>query len=452
MSIITRLCATFALTCSLITAAPVQAQVLPIQAVENKDKIPVWLVEDRSVPVISLSFSFDGGTSTDPLDRPGRAHFLSTMLDEGAGDLKSKEFQTIMNNNAIELRFTAGRNAFYGKMRCLIETCPTAFNMLKLALTKPRFDDEAFERMRNAISDNIRRDLKDPDFLNARAYNGITFENHPYALPGQGNLKSISEMTKEDLHVFVEKLFNKTGLMVAIAGDIDKAGAQKLLKDVFGDLPTGNAAPQPTNVLITNQGKKTVYPYDIPQSFITAGHEVIAPSHPDYPALELVNYTLGGGGFAARLMEEIRVKRGLTYGIYSALSHMKGISMLRTSMSTKNATAAESISLIKSVWQKVADQGITEKELSDAKAYLTGSEVLRLTSSVKIASWMGYKMRHGFTIEQINAWPTNIQNVTLAQANEAAKRWLQPENLNFVITGMPEGLTPDLVIDQAPGM
>ena len=447
---------TIILSCIFILSAHVTAkagsQVLPIQPVVNKDNIPVWLVEDHSLPIISISFSFDGGTSTDPSNRPGRAHFLSAMLDEGAGQLKSQEFQTIMNNNAIELRFTAGRNAFHGQMRCLVKTCPTAFKMLNLALTKPRFDPAPFERMRNAISDGIKRDLTSGNFLNARAYNGITFQGHPYALPGQGNLTSIAQMTPEDLRVFVDKLFNKTGLMVAIAGDIDDAAARKLLHDVFGNLPTGKTAPQPPAVNIINQGKTTVHPYDIPQSFITAGHETIAPTHPDYPALELVNYILGGGGFAARLMEEIRVKRGLTYGIYSSLSHMKGMTMLRTHMSTKNATAAESIDLIKQVWQDTADKGLTAKELSDAKAYLTGSEILRLTSSVKIASWMGHKMRQGFTIEHINTWPDNIQNVTLAQANAAAKRWLQPANLNFVITGMPVGLTPDTIIETVPGM
>jgi len=429
-----------------------EAKVLDIQNVATSTGIDVWLVEDHSVPVMTISFSFPGGISGDPLGKEGRARMVSIMLDEGAGDIPSQAFQKQLTDLSIDLSFTAGRDAFFGQMKTLTSNREQAFELLTLALTQPRFDSAPLERMKNANLSQIKNNKGKGNWLVARSFNGTVYGNHPYGRPGHGTETSTKSITSEDLHSFVTNNFSRNGLKISVAGDITAQELSSIIDRVFGQLPEHNKIQKLRQARLNNAGKVLLYPFDIPQTFISAGHRSISRKDPDWPAAQILNYVLGGGGFSSRLMEEIRVKKGLSYGVYTSLNDSDHAQIIQLNMSTKNVTAQEAIKLIKQEWRKMLDTGLTESELKDAKAYLTGSLLLQLTSTNRIAGALNGLMRDGRDIDYINNRNDMLNAVTLEKTVHAAKKLLHPDELTFVLVGKPEGLTPDITLNSLPGM
>ncbi|MDD9900120.1 MAG: pitrilysin family protein [Alphaproteobacteria bacterium] len=302
----------------LFLSVPAHAaeKVLDVQVIKSPAGIEAWLVEDHSVPVISVNFSFEGGLALDPANKPGVGRLVSILLDEGAGDLDSQGFQEKLSENAISLSFSSGRDDFTGQLKTLTAHQDTAFDLLTLALTKPRFDKDAITRMKNANTSGIKDDLGDPSWLVARTFNGMLFAGHNYARPGYGHLASMESITRKDLVDFTARQFTRNGLKVAIAGDITKDAAAAMLDLIFGALPEKPAPPLPQtgHTNLKHGGKIILLPIDTPQTYISAGSEGISHHDKDWHAAVVMNYILGGGAFDARLMKEIREKRGLTYG------------------------------------------------------------------------------------------------------------------------------------------
>lgn len=432
-------------------AAP-DDKVLNIQTLKTKSGIEGWLVEDKSVPVISISFSFDGGLIYDPEDKPGVGRLVSILLDEGAGELQSQEFQKQLSNNAISMSFTSGRDAFYGRLKTLKVNKKKAFDLLEQALTKPRFDSEAVERMRAANINDINDDMGDPAWLVARIFNGSLFEGHYYAEPGFGNLSSMSQITRQDLVDFTKSQFARNVLKVSIAGDISKADAQDAIEQIFGSLPEKAEEVEAKDVTLAHPGKTIMLPLDTPQTFITVGQKGIRRSDPTWYAASIMNFILGGGDFDARLMKEVREKRGLTYGIYSSLTSMKYTSMVQATLSTSNDKAEEALKVLKEEWAKMAKTGPTETELRNAKAYLTGSLLLELTSTGDIAETMNSIQRDDLGVDYINQYTSLMNAVTLDDVQKAAQTILKPEELTTVLVGQPKNINVDILLDTPPGM
>lgn len=427
-------------------------KVLDVQVIKSKGGIEAWLVEDHAVPVISLSFSFEGGLAYDPEDKPGVGRLVSILLDEGAGDMKSQEFQKLLTDNAIDMGFTAGRDAFFGRLKTLRANRALAFDLLAAALTKPRFDADAVERMKNANISQIRDDLGDPQWLVARAFNGTVFEGHYYARPGYGHLAAMEAITREDLAGYVQDQFAKGALKVAIAGDITRAEAEAALDRIFGALPEEAAPLEVKDAALANRGKTILLPLGTPQTFISAGGAGIKRSDPQWHAAVIMNYILGGSAFDARLMKEIREKRGLTYGVYSSLTSMKRAALVQASMSAGNEKAAEAIRILRQEWGRLAKEGPTDDEVRDAKAYLTGSLLLELTSTDAISSTLNGLQREDLGPDYINRRNALLEAVTPGDVKNAAGRLLKPDELTIVLVGQPRGVKADILLDKPPGM
>lgn len=442
------------LLCLLIFTPAVAAadQILNVQKLKTPGGIEVWLVEDKTVPVISMSFSFDGGLVYDPSDMPGVGRLVSILLDEGAGEIKSQEFQSQLSKNAIQMSFTSGRDAFYGKIKTLKSNRGLAFDLLRQALSKPRFDNDAIERMRNVNMSQIRDDMGDPSWLVARTSNGMIFEGHPYALPGFGTLDSMQKITRKDLLNFVHTQFAKNVLKVSIAGDVSKDEAIKDVDTIFGALVDQAAPTESAEALLNYPGKTILLPLDAPQTYITVSEGGISRQDPDWHTAVIMNYILGGSSFDARLMKEIRDKRGLTYGVYTSLNSMKYSSLLQASLSASNEKVEEVLSLIRQEWKKMAEDGPTDREVQDAKSYLTGSLLLELTSTDDISDTLNSFQRDGLEADYINQRNAIIEAVTVADVKRVAARLLKPENLTTILVGQPKNVTADIMLDHPPGM
>jgi zinc protease len=223
---------------------------MKIQEVKSPGGIKAWLVEQHGVPLIAMRFAFEGGNSQDPGGKEGLANFLAGMLDEGAGDLTSKQFQERMEEIAMRMSFDDSRDAFYGSFETLTENVDRAAALVGLAVTKPRFDKDAVDRIRGQLLSGLAHAARDPDRVAADQWSAQAFAGHPYGRPANGTPASVQKISRTDLVEFWSRTFAKDNLRVAVVGDIDAAALGKLLDTIFGQLPAKSrlvrsATPRP---------------------------------------------------------------------------------------------------------------------------------------------------------------------------------------------------------------
>ncbi|MCB9989834.1 MAG: insulinase family protein [Rhodospirillales bacterium] len=445
------LTALFLLTISQAWAG--EGKVLDIKEVKSDAGLTAWLVEDHTLPVIAFKFAFKGaGSSNDPADKQGLTQLLSNTLDEGAGEYDSQRFQKTLNDNNISLSFSKGRDDFYGSVYTLSKHKDTAFTLLKLALTAPRFDEDAVERMRAANLARVRSDLSNPNWKAARIMNDVAFEGHPYALNSGGTISGLNAVTPDDLRQAAKTLLARDNLYVSVVGDIDAQHLKALLDDVFGGLPEKAAVATVPDLVVQNGGQTVLYKEDIPQTIINMMQPGIGREHPDYYKAMVMNFILGGSGFGSRLTEEIREKRGLTYGIstyFYDLAHLKGYAV---GTSTKNDSVAELIALTQKEWTRMRDEPVTAEELKNAKSYLIGSLPLSLSSTSQIAGLMSSLQVDGMPIDYLDVRADKIEAVTIEDVQKLAQSLLTPDQMTVIMVGNPEGVTPTKVVDTLPNV
>ena len=431
----------FLIALVLLIALPAQAaeKVLDIKEVISPGGIKAWLVEDHSLPIIAMRFSFkDLGTALDPEGKQGLARLVSNTMDEGAGPLDSQAFQKELQDLVIGLHFNAGRDSFGGEFKTLKKNSARAFELMRLAVNEPRFDADPVERMRESNKARIRSSLTDPDWMAARIQNDVAYAGHPYAKNSGGTLSDLDAITAEDLRNFTKE-FSRDRLLIAVAGDITPKDLGVVIDTVFGKLPPTSTLPEIADTDIQNQGKLYIYKQDIPQAVMELLQPGIARTDPDYQAAQVMNYILGSSGFGSRLTKEIRENRGLTYGIYSYLMNYDHVNGLSVSTSTKNESVIEMLGLIKQEWDKMKAATVTATELESAKAYLIGSLPLSLTSTGDIAAMMHGIQLDGLPIDYLEQREQKIRNTTLDDVSRMAKRLLDFDKFVTVIVGQPEG-------------
>ncbi len=430
---------------AVAAALAVFAQVVPAHAIDIKrvvsdGGVEAWLVEDHTNPVMTMQFLFRGGAIADPPGKAGTAHMTSGLLDEGAGEMPSFEFQRALEDKAIKLSFDAGRDSFSGTLKTLTENRGQAFDMLRLALTQPRFDEEPVARIRAQILASLARQLEDPDVIAGRKWMAETFPDHPYGTPVQGTPESIKAIEIADMKSFVASRFARDNLVIGVAGDITPEQLAPLLDEAFGALPEKAAPLEVAKVEPKLDGTTSVVRRDIPQSVVVFGQEGVDRQDPDWYAAYVMNYILGGGGFSSRLMEEVREKRGLAYGVYTYLQPLDYAALLSGTVATENARVAESLRVIRDEWRRMRDQGPTAEELENAKTYLIGSFPLQLTSTGGIAGILASVQLDRLGIDYLDNRDELIRAVTVADVQRVAKRLLDPERLKAVVVGDPQEL------------
>ncbi len=415
------------------------ASAMDIQVVKSRSGVEAWLVQDRSVPLMAMRFAFKGGSSQDPEDKAGVANFLSTMLDEGAGPYDAATFQQMLEDTAAKLSFSETRDYFSVSFQTLSENRDDAIALLKLALTKPRFDDDAIERMRGQLLSRLAFDAKSPNRVAGLTWSRVAYADHPYGRPASGTVDTIKSVTAADLEQYRGRVFARDNLKVAVVGDIDPDTLAKLLDDLFGDLPEkADLAPLPEAKFSPGQVKVVKMP--VPQSVAIFGLPGIKRDDPDFMAAFVMNQILGGGGFASRLMEEVREKRGLAYSVYSYLQTLEHGDILAGGVATKNERMDESLEVIKSVLRDLAENGPSPTELENAKSYLTGSYALRFDTSSKIAQQLLGIQLDDLGLDYITTRNPKIAAVTIEDVRRVAKRLLDIDKLIVTVVGQPTGI------------
>jgi len=416
------------------------AHAMKIQQVKSPGGITAWLVEEHSVPLIALRFAFEGGNAQDAPGKEGAANFLSGMLDEGAGNLTSKEFQERMEEIAMRMSFDDARDAFYGSFETLSENRDKAVALLALAINKPRFDADAVERVRAQLLASLAYAARDPDRVASEHWSALAFPGHPYGRPANGTPASVQKITRDDLKDFWSRTFARDTLNVVAVGDIDAPTLAKVLDTLFGQLPAKAKLTPVAQTLPKAAEPLKVIEMPVPQSVARFGLPAPARKDKEFMASFVLNTIIGGGVMSSRLWEEVREKRGLAYSIYTTVQPYKHTSIFSGGVATKNEQIGESLDLIRAEIKRIATEGPTEKELTDAKNYQTGSFALRFDSNAKIANQLLYLMQEDLGIDYVDKRNAEIEAVTMADVRRVAKRMFENQDLIVTIVGKPKGL------------
>lgn len=422
----------------IMLAAPLRAEI-DIVEVESPGGINAWLVEEQSIPFVALELRFKGGASLDEPGKRGATYLMTALLEEGAGDLDARAYAEEVESLAASFDFDVSDDAVSVSARFLTENQDEALALLRDALIQPRFDQDAIDRVRAQIISGIRSDLQDPDTIVGREFDRMVFGDHPYGSAIEGTEESVSALTQEDLIAAHKGALARDRVYVSAAGDISAEELAALLDDLLAGLPE-TGVPQAPDIDVTTEAGVTVVPFDVPQSVAIFGHEGIARDDPDFFAAYVLNEILGGGGFEARLMEEVREKRGLTYGVYSYLVPKDHAALYLGRVSSANDRIAEAIEVIRDEWAKMAENGVTEEELETAKTYLTGAYPLRFDGNGRIANILVGMQMDDLTPEYVTTRNAKIEAITLDDIKRVAARILKPDALRFVVVGQPEGL------------
>jgi zinc protease len=364
---------------------------------------------------------------------------MAALLEEGSGDMDARAFTRATEALAAGFGFDSSDDSASVTARFLTENRDEAIGLLRQALHQPRFDQDAIDRVRAQVISGLRSDATDPNAIAGRTFAAMAYGDHPYASDGRGTVDSVAALTRDDIIAAHRGVFARDRVYVGAVGDITAAELGALLDRLLGDLPE-TGAPLPGRADVQIDGGTTVVDFDTPQSVAIFAQPGMERDHPDFFAAYIINQILGGGSFESRLMTEVREKRGLTYGVYSYLLPKDFAAVYMGSVASANARIAEAVSVIGAEWARMAAEGPTEKELADAKTYLTGAYPLRFDGNSQIASILVSMQLDGLPIDYITTRNARIEAVTPADARRVAAELLQPDRQHFVVVGRPEGL------------
>jgi zinc protease len=430
--------AVFAAAFAVLLALPAHAAV-EIQEVTSPGGIKAWLVEERSIPFAAIEIRFRGGTSLDEPGKEGAANLMMGLLEEGAGDMDAQGFAEARESLAASFEFDASQDAVSVSARFLTENRDEAVALLREALIAPRFDEDAVERVRAQVIAGLRSDATDPNEIASRTFDTLAYGAHPYARPSEGTIESVTALTRDDIVAAHAQTMARDRIYVGAVGDIGPEELGALLDTLLGDLPA-EGAPLPGEAEFLLPGGVSVVPFDTPQSVALFGHSGIPRDDPDFFAAFVANEIFGGSGFQSRLMEEVRVKRGLTYGIGAYLVNNDRSDLVLGQVASANDKMAETIDVVRAEWARIAAEGVTQEELDSAKTYLTGAYPLRFDGNGTIARILVGMQMDGLPVDYIETRNDKVNTVTLADIQRVVKRIYRPEDLHFVVVGQPAGV------------
>lgn len=430
----------FAALCIAAISISQPAGATTVQRVVSPGGIEAWLVNEPSLPLVALNFAFVGGAANDPTDKPGVGYMVSSLLDEGAGELNANAYHQQLEDNAVELRFSVTQDYFFGSIRLLKDREQQSFELLRTALNEPRFDADAIGRIREQILAGLRRETTDPGSIANKTWWRTAFPGHPYGRPTGGSLNSIPTITEADLRGYAKQVMTRDTLKVAAVGDIDPATLGQVLDRVFGALPASGPHTDVPNTSMHDGGRRIVVQLNVPQAVVRMGGAGIMRKDPDFIPAYLVNHILGGGSFTSRLYDEVREKRGLAYGVYSYLLTMRHAAMFMAQTQTQAPSTREALELIEAQIKRMVAEGPTEQELVKAKAYLKGAYALNFDTSTKIASILLQDQLDDLGIDYTEKRNALFDAVTIEDARRAAKR-LADGGMLVTVVGQPKDLS-----------
>lgn len=412
------------------------ARAAAAQEITSPSGLKAWLVEDYTVPIVTMAVAFRGGAAQDPEGRAGLANLMSGLLDEGGGDLDSRAFQARLEDLSIDLKFDAGSDAFYGNLRTLSVNADEAFELFRLAVNEPRFDAEPVERIRGQVLAGLRQSESNPNDIAGKLWAETLFGNHPYGRPSEGTVESVAAINVDDLKAYHARTIARDNLHIVIVGAIDRAAAGAAIDTMFAALPE-HARLEPVADIAAAAGRTVHAALSVPQTAIRLGGPGLKRNDPDFVAAYVADQMLGGGTFSSRLYRAVREERGLAYSVGTGLVPFDHAGAFIAATSVDATNAASAISIMQDEIKRFATEGPTEAELASTKDFLVGNFALRFDSSQKIARNLLNFQLDELGIDYIDRRNDLIRAVTIDDIKRVAQRiWSSP--LSVVTVGPGE--------------
>lgn len=412
-----------------------------IQQFVTPGGVSVWLVSEPSIPILAVQMAWRGGSASDPAGEEGLTDAVTYHMNEGAGDLDSLAFATAMEDLNMSFGCTASAEWTSCSISSLTENADRVSDLVATAFAAPRFDEGPFERFLREEEVGLNTRETNANYLAWRATAQALYPDHPFAR--ETSAESLAALTPDKARAHMRNLMTRDRLIVTAVGAVSPEELAPLIDEIAAGLPETGVVGDVTPVKLPETAvlaPPAVVSLPQPQSLVRFVGPGIERTHPDFFPAFVLNYTFGGGGFESRLMKTLRVEKGLTYGVSTSLDPNPSFLTWSGGGQTKNESAGEFIAGLKGEMTKLIEGGVTEQELSDAKAYLIGSYPLGFDSNAKIAGQMMSVRQDNLGVDYFDRRNALIAAVTLDDVNRVADAYLDPARYNFVVVGEPKGL------------
>ena len=427
----------------LLCIPPLVAAVPAIEHWRTANGVPVYFIPTRELPMVDAQILFNAGSIRDG-ERPGLAMMTNALLEEGAGDWSADVIADRLDR--IGARFSAGsrRDSAWASLRSLVDPryLQPAVETVARLLKEPTFAPDAVERVRKQMLSGLQERAQSPGAIAQDAFFKALYGDHPYGSPPHGTTASVNVITRADLQAFHRRYYTAANVVVALVGDLDRSAAERLANALVGELPAGEAAPPPPPAPTVPTSRTIRIPHPSSQSHILIGQMGVNRTDPDYYALYLGNHVLGGNGLVSQLAQEIREKRGLAYGAYSAFSPMRQAGPFLINLQTRNDQADTALQVAQTTLREFTANGPSAEALEEARQNITGGFALDLAGNGKLASALGLIAFYGLPLDYLQNYIGTINGITLEQVKHAWQRHVQPDQMITVIVGGPPTPTP----------
>ncbi|HXZ96608.1 MAG TPA: pitrilysin family protein [Burkholderiales bacterium] len=414
--------------------------ILPIQHWQTSTGARVYFVESHQLPMLDVSIDFAAGSSRDTPAVSGLANLTRHMLSLGAGGLSEDEIAEMLADVGAELGGRIDQDRAGVTLRTLSSKRERdqALDMLSRIVQRPEFPEQVLDREKARIVAVLKDSATRPESIADRAFYSLLYGSHPYALRISGEVDSVEPLKRDDLEKFYRTYYTAHNAVVAIIGDVGRKSAQEIAENLTSKLPR-DASPLPALPEVTAplQAQDREVPHPATQSHILLGYPALKRIDPDYFALYVGNYILGGGGFASRFVEQVRQKRGLVYSVYSYFDPLQQKGPFQIGLQTKKEQAQEALKVVRETLRNFIANGPTEQELKAAKQNLVGGFPLRIDSNKKILEYLSIIGFYRLPLTYLDDFVPNVEKVTVAQIKSAFQRRIDPDNMVTVIVGAP---------------
>ncbi len=411
---------------------PATANMIPQRSVLENGMI-LLTSEQRALPMVSIELLIDAGSRYDAPNQEGLANLTARLLTYGTQRRTALQISDTLDFIGASLSAGCGEDLATASMTVLKKDLGTGLELLAEVLTEANFPQEEIDRQKQSIIASIKAREESPGDIAQRRFAAALYPQSPYGRPVEGSEASVKGLEQKSLSGFYDRYYRPNRTIVSVVGDISHQEIARALNEAFRSWHKGEpvAAPVPPSKIGSSETIRVNK--DLTQANIVLGHEGVGRESPDYYAIQVMNYILGGGGFSSRAMNAIRNERGLAYSVYSYFSADKGRGTFELVMQTKNETALEAIRIANAEIRRMREQAVTEQELVDAKDYLTGSFPLRFDTNRRVANFLAQVEYFQLGLDYPERYPDLIRKVTREDVQRVAQKYLKPETLITVI-------------------
>ncbi|WP_297813068.1 pitrilysin family protein [uncultured Methylophaga sp.] len=407
-----------------------------IQHWDTDNGAGVYFVPAPELPMVDISVVFNAGAARDG-DMPGLAKMTSAMLDEGAGGMSADEIATAFADVGANFGASSERDMAVFSLRTLTEdqAFEQALTTYSQILAKPDFPQAPFERIQQTLLTGLQAENQSPKAIASRAFYENLYPSHPYGVMPNGTADSVKQLTPEDLKAFYQQYFVSRNAVVVIVGAVDRSEAEQIAERVTAGLAAGEAAPALPQVAELKSAELIHKSFPSTQTTIVMGQPGISRDDPDYFPLYVGNHILGGSGLVSMLSDELREKRGLTYGVYSYFRPMQQLGPYQMALQTRNEKAEEALTVLRDTVKNFVETGPSEAQLTAAKQNITGGFALRVDSNSKIADYLAMIGFYDLPLDYLDNFNDRVNAVTVAEIKDAFKRRVNADKMLTVLVG-----------------